>query len=229
MKTRIINIYSFHELSEDAKQNAIQEWRELSYRSNEAQYIYDEAHNSIKEFLSIFPVYTSRNSWLEPSFMNTDDNIMELTGLRLRKWFINNAYQYITKGKYIKTIYRESVPGNYTKYPFRKKISEVKNPYMINKGEKYSISLYSWITITTDYPLSGMCYDYDLLNPIYDFIEYKDAKNMDYYTFEDVITECFSSLRRSLKAEEEYIYSDKGIIETIEANEYEFLENGGIA
>ena len=218
MRTITKTLYKFEELSEEGKQKAIEKWREVSYGNNEAQWIYDEAHGSVKEFLSIFPVETSRNSWLEPSFQKTDDNLMELSGLRLRKWFINNAYEWITKRKYLKHFNDHKIGSN---LPFFRKNKDY------NNGNK-SCFVYSRIERERSCVLTGICYDDDLLRPLYKFLEYKDPENMNYYTFEDIIRDCFSGLKKSLEAEEEYIYSDEGIAETIKANEYEFYENGSL-
>lgn len=75
--------------------------------------------------------------------------------------------------------------------------------------------------------LAGICYDNDMLNPIYKFIcGMKEYKN---YNFEELMQECYDNLRRSLEREEEYQYSDESIIDQIECNEYEFTEDGRIA
>ena len=73
--------------------------------------------------------------------------------------------------------------------------------------------------------LTGMCYDDDMLKPIYDFLE---LRNFDTTNFEDLLNSCFDAMRKTLKDEEEYMYTDEYISEEIISNDYEFTENGNI-
>jgi hypothetical protein len=59
----------------------------------------------------------------------------------------------------------------------------------------------------TECPLTGMCYDFDVIEGLYK-------------------GELESAVLKTLHAEGEYIYSDEGLRETCEANGYEFIENG---
>ena len=61
----------------------------------------------------------------------------------------------------------------------------------------------------TECPLTGVCWDYDI-------IEALQHGNIE-------------TALRSLHKDTEYIYSDEGLHELCEANEYEFYENGEIA
>ena len=71
-----------------------------------------------------------------------------------------------------------------------------------------------------------MCYDDNMLEPLYKFMEQYNHKQDQHTTIEDLFTECFEALRITLEREEEYLNSDEAIIETIEANDYEFLATG---
>lgn len=61
-----------------------------------------------------------------------------------------------------------------------------------------------------DCPLTGVCYDYDL-------IESASASDLEYRAL------------KAIHAESEYLYADEGLRDLCEANEYEFLPSGKIA
>ena len=58
-----------------------------------------------------------------------------------------------------------------------------------------------------DYPLTGVCYDYDVIEALHD-------------------DELESRVLSTMHKEGDYIYSDEGLLEMCQANEYEFLLNG---
>ena len=69
-------------------------------------------------------------------------------------------------------------------------------------------------------PLTGVCYDEDILDA---FRDYSDGDSL-----RDVLREVESNVLRTLHDEGEYLYSDEGLFELCEANEYEFTESGKI-
>lgn len=207
MKTIEINIYEIEELEGKAKETALEALRERV----DFSWFYDEAEETVKAFTKIFPVSTPYNSWLEPR-LDVDDGIEELSGLRLRTYLINNFYTDIYKPKYRKHIegehYHRNTKVNYYEH-----------------SDRYSSSYYSSIFREASCPLTGVCYDHNLLYPIYQLIEWKDNTDM---TFEELIQECFRSLKNDLKSEEEYRMSEEALIEDAEANGIEFTEDGSI-
>lgn len=74
-------------------------------------------------------------------------------------------------------------------------------------------------------PFTGVCYDEDLLSDIRKFIASPDTNT----TFEQLLRDCVHNLHKSVEDEIEYRQSDEGKMEHIEANGYEFTENGNIA
>jgi len=61
-----------------------------------------------------------------------------------------------------------------------------------------------------DYPLTGVCWDYDVIEGLrYGELEYRVLK--------------------AIHAETEYLYSDEALEEFCEANEYYFFENGHVS
>lgn len=205
MRTIRTKVYKFDELSKAAQQKAIDTWRNDGV---ETQYYWDEAHESIKKFHEIFGTEEGRNSWLEVRTGHIEDAILELKGLRLHKYLINNFWEYIYKGKYYSLWSKKDISYKY-----------YKNGYPVLKTR------YSKVLFNNSCVLTGVCHDQDLLDPIYNFIE-KFMEQSTETTFEDLIKECFYSLEKSLNAEDEYRNSDEAIREDIEATEYEFTSDG---
>ena len=63
-----------------------------------------------------------------------------------------------------------------------------------------------------------------MIDPIRDFIKSPDKET----TFEELIKDCFHSFAKSVASDIEYQNSDEAIIETIEANDYDWTEDGKI-
>lgn len=63
MKTIEIKLYKFNELSEEAKQKAIENYRS---KGIDNQFMYDEAYATVKAFENVFQSNSrSRDSWLD--------------------------------------------------------------------------------------------------------------------------------------------------------------------
>lgn len=211
MKTIIkkIDVYSFDELTEEAKQNAINKYSErLNF-----DYIYDEAYQTVKKANELFNIREGRNNWLDFSLLNIDDNILNLKGLRLRTYILNNFELW--KGKFYDSIGHNRIIN----HPCIKV-----NRYDLSKGARVSSSnfYYSRIQKENCCVLTGVCYDDDFLQPIYDFIKNPDKET----NFEDLISACFENLKKSIDSETDYLQSSKGIEESIKENSMEFTEDG---
>ena len=187
MRTIEISIYKFSELSDESKRKALDKFEPF------VGFIYDDAHETVKAFCEVFGVKEGRHNWLDFNTDYIDDNILELTGQRLRTYLINNFYSEIYKPK---TYYKG-----------------------VNKKRK------SKIFVNNDCVLTGVCYDHDMLEGIYNFIQ----KPCEHTDFKDLIGNAFHDLRKSVEDEASYRYSDEAKIEDIEANDYEFYEDGNIA
>lgn len=204
-------VYKFSELSEKAKDKAIEWYRNAGGSAEDIQSIYDEAHDSVKAFHDIFGTLEGSRSWLDVYTGKIDDTILNLKGLRLQKYIWNNFKNSLYKGKYYSLWSKKDVSYKYHKegYPVLK-------------------SRHSKVVLDNSCVLTGVCYDHNLLQPIYDFLENYRQK-ADYYSymdFETLINDCFESLEKALQSEEEYRNSDEAIIEAIEANDYEFTREG---
>jgi len=216
MKTIEIQIYKFDELSESAKQNAINEYR----KNDSYDFIYSDAENTVKAFCNAFNVKTSYRSWLDCNTSNIEDDILNLTGLRLRKYLINNFGSTLYKRKYLKI-------GKVTeaKKPFHpmRKNNEIKHG--LNKGKFYTSYYSNFSNLGNDCNLTGMCYDCDIMQPIYDFLELRSFDNTN---FEDILNDCFDAMRKTIDNEIDYRYTEEFIIEEIKANDYDFTVDGQI-
>lgn len=116
MKTKVINLYSFSELSEEAKERAIEH-----YRYSERDYFFDDEIESIIKGLDFFGFKTmdysvDYSSAARSSFSITNTNEFDednLIGVRLWKWLKNQKGSIIPaygeKYKY-KDVYESSCP-----------------------------------------------------------------------------------------------------------------------
>lgn len=213
MRTIQTNIYHFSELSENAKQKAIEHFRESNYEYDLP--FQDEVTGSLNKFCEIFNINYRRIDYLEPHGndykIELEDSIKKLSGVRLLKYIVNNYWHFLFKSSYIK--------------PFdgHKNHKRIKNYTAKHTGKKYCF-YYSSFKYDNSCTLTGVCYDNDILDPIYNFLK-NPSENIN---FEDLLNDCISSLCSAAGKEYEYQNSNEAIIENIEANEYEFDENGDL-
>ena len=206
MKTLELNLYDFSELSEESQEVALDSLN-LDYQM---EFYWNDALETIKEFQRIFPIeyyeidYTYGKAY---SKYVGEENHRNLSGIRLLKLLENNYLHYIREGKYRST-------QSTTKHPC----------ITVNKyanGNTFS-AFHSRIFFEYNCPLTGMCYDYDILKPILDF-----RKNpSDSVTFEELLQDCLISLAKSLENEYDYLTSDEGKKEHILNSDTQFIESG---
>ena len=72
-------------------------------------------------------------------------------------------------------------------------------------------------------PFTGMCYDETILDA------FREVTNDASATLDDVLRNVEHSVLKTLHAEGDYLYSDEGLRDMCEVNEYEFDETGAIA
>jgi hypothetical protein len=210
MKTVEIKLYKFSELSDRTKQYAIDNWR-----NNETfDWIRDEATSSLNKFAEIFNIDWREIDYEEPyrnSYsIDLDENILSLTGYKLAKYIWNHYRTDIFKGKYYGKLVKTHANGDPIK-------TDKEHP----AGMRH-VHRYSKIFMDDSCVMTGVCYDQDLLNPIYQFLN-KPNVSID---FETLLNDCIYSLCHSVLGEIEANSEDDAIIETIEANDYDFTEDG---
>jgi len=212
MKTITVNLYEFNELSDEAKENAINHFRD---KNTDYSWFVEEANDTFEKFAKIFNIDWRNIYYCEPYRndykLDLDDNIINLSGHRLAKYIWNNYKRDLFKGKYY------SVKSNKVLKHKRVKSEILKNGNVFN-------AYYSKIQLENSCVLTGVCYDEDILKPVYDFLD----KPKDNINFETLLNDCIYSLCHSVSSEIEYRESDKGITEEIESNDYDFDEDGNL-
>jgi hypothetical protein len=208
-------VYKFDELNNKAKDSAIEKFRNDGI---DTSFIYDDAENTVNEFHELFGTKSGRRSWLEVETGHIDDNVMNLKGLRLRTYIINNFGHKLYKGKFYN--YKNNTANKLTH-------KRIVSKYYANTNS-WGNYYYSAITKEHSCVLTGVCYDDSILQPVYDFIENYKAK-ADYYSYMDfdtLVNDCFAELSKDIDNEVSANNEDEAIIETIQANEYEFTADG---
>lgn len=204
MRTIEIKVYQFNELSDSAKQHALNKY----LQHEDFSYLWDDAISTIRAFCDRTSIRTSRNSWAEPSFSHIDDAILELSGVRLRTYFLNN-FDFLYKRRYIKH------------FDCHKNHKNIVNKTAQSTGRQYSFYKSRLWVDDTCCVLTGMCYDDDFLRPIYNFLRSPNNNN-----FEDVIYDCFHSLVKTVEYGIELNSTMDSFEEHCAANDYEFDERG---
>lgn len=201
MRQETITIYKFNELSEKAQRYAWEHGPDFSDSHD------NEYRATLDAFEKVFDikVYFDNvgNCIYNPSFhyvkAGAAAEAPENRPIRLATYIWNNYAAAIQKGKYYSTRGRY-VDGKYT-YKYR----------------------YSNITFEMDNcPLTGVCMDYDILQPVIDCLHYKRFYN----SINDLFNDCLGAFFRAWGAEIEYCQSFEYFTEMCDANDYEFLETG---
>lgn len=176
MRTINIELYEFKELDEKPKERAI-----MWYLQNciYTDHIYSEAEKGVKAFMELFPGLRSRSlGWLYPDFVGMDDSKLNIKGIQLRKWVVNNLN--------------------------------------INLGDTC--------------PLSGYCYDEDLLKFVYKILkfDFEDADMLKKMTMREMIGWGFLALTKSIEDEIDAMHTEDYAIEMLNELDYEFDSYGNI-
>ena len=204
-------IYRFSELSEEAKEKAIDKWRDNSQGLFSWK---NEASDTLNAFCKIFDVKYNTIDYLETYRnkyrINLPDEVKNLSGIRLAAYLWNNYKNELYKGKFY-SVRSDKIMNH----------NRVKSKVLSN-GKIFN-AYYSAITLEHSCVLTGMCYDDNILDPIYEFMKRPYNTGID-----ELINDCISSFCKAVASDIEYEYSDKCIIETIEINDYEFTENGDL-
>lgn len=211
MQTKTYTVYKYDELSDEAKETAISD-----YRYNNSEYFWsNEYEKSLEAFADDFPVKIT--DWaVSPyshSYINfdfTDKDHESLPGDTLRKHLQNYYFSSLWSGKYYGKLVDTEKDGT-------KIEKSTEHPAGVRHVKRYSKILFDEAMPT------GYCADYDLRRPIYDFL--KSKSDMD---FSELMEECLESFLESWKSDMEYQDSDEYISEHLQANDYDFTINGKI-
>lgn len=206
MKTVSINLFKFDELSEDAQQIAIDEERNSE---RYLQHYFDEVTDSVKAVLNLFDLKTGR-TYSDVKTSHIDDAILNLSGVRLYKYLVNNYYNSLFTPQY-KGLRNRAIRGKQMIFEVRKG----------SNGNEYT-QIYSKLRRSCDCPLTGVCYDMDILKPVLDFLKRPDKGT----TFENLISETECAIRKTYENTEDWLSSDEFIKEDLQTNGIEFTEDG---
>lgn len=210
MRTVRTKIYKFDELTETAKETAIQ-----YYRNNlmDNSFIYDDAHSTVKAFHKLFGTKESGGRWLEINTAGIDDNVLNLDGLRLQKYIWNNFGKELYKGKY------------YSLW------SETEISYKHHKeGHPVLKFRHSKVMFENSCVLTGMAWDDAILSPVYELLDnYSFKKDYNsYLDYETLLNDCIASLEKAIDEDIESRNGADFISEEIRINGYEFTKDGHI-
>ena len=199
MRQKTITLYKFNELSDAAQRRA---WENGPDFSDDHA---DEYRATLAAFENVFDIKVYRYNVGYPgttfSYVKAGAaaEAPENRPVRLATYIWNNYAADISKGRYYST------RGRYV------------------NGEYTYKSRHSRITFEMDNcPLTGVCMDYDILQPILDCLHYKRF----YDSIDDLFDDCLTAFFRAWECEIEYNCSFEHFAEMCEANDYEFLETG---
>jgi hypothetical protein len=202
-------IYKFNELSNEAKQTAIERY----LQDENFDWISDNAGNTLNDFCRIFDINLREFDFLENYrsryTFNLEDNILELSGQRLATYIWNNYKTRIFKGKYYGKLVDTFKDG--TKIPVSK----------LHPVGLRHVTRYSKVIIEHSCVLTGWCYDEYILQPIYDFLDKPTDTN-----FKDLLENCLTEICNSVENEIKANSQEDAISENFEANNYEFTADG---
>ncbi len=157
--------------------------------------------------------------------------------LRENKDVLNNFLKYWDEDYfYIWNESHESVKGFHKFFNFSKEgdrswldfILETYEDVEETKGEllkEYLTDNFNVDEIFECCPFTGVCYDETLLTPFRSFL-LGTYKNFETTCLRDLLDDAFNSLRSEIDSEIEYRNSEEAILESIQANNYEFYEDG---
>jgi hypothetical protein len=205
MQTITLELFKFNELSEDAKQTAIDNYRYSGNHCGDAGEIIDSA----KAASELFNLKTGRQ-YSDVSTCHIDDDILELKGVRAYKYLLNNYGGELFKRAYIKH------------YDTHKIIPQFYCERKTYKNGNKSTFVYSKYKTTDSCVLTGFCYDDDILQPVYDFLA-KPCKNT---TIQDIFEELGEAIAKAFADYEDWVTSDEYISEVLECNNYDFTIDG---
>ena len=198
---REIKLYTFDELSKDAKEYAIE-----SHRYDFVDGWGEENWESVKAIANacgldiITTIYNTGFANFEFENVNNYNDIAALHGSRAIAYIYNNWIMPNMKGKYYAT------PGKW-----------------INGAYTYTHT-HSKCTFEFSCPFTGYFMDDCLIDAYKKFCECVRAKPcLDIADFVNILSECVSEC---LQADYDYSISDEYVAELLTANSYEFDENG---
>lgn len=201
MRTITTNLYTFNELSDEAKETAIENWRSMGFPFAWQEEMIDSIRAIAKAINCNYDYYSYDGISYDVRLMPTDFCEADLRGKRAWAYIENN---FITPNAEAKTYYKDHVI-----YCDGRK----------NWKRKSKI----WYTLD-DCPFTGYCADCCFIEAWRKW--QKLFRNDSTLTVEDFIDLVANNLSKEWTSDNEYQNSDEGIAELLNINEYEFTEDG---
>lgn len=202
MKEVKVKLYHFDELSDDARHKVCERDR---YETYGWSYICQESDaneriSTLDKFCEVFGIsykidYDHQYRFISWNFEDYDINDKEVCGKYLWR-FLDKYYYDIRNRKY----YGKLIP--------HEKDSE--HPAGFEHIKRYSKIIWE----EQNCPLTGMCYDCDILDKIFEWYKKPDWK----LSLHDLFDECFSHYLKLWSDEDDYRTSDESIGDMISAN-----------
>lgn len=226
MKTVKVKVYSFDELSDEAKEKALEKWNE-----NSDHFWGGDVRDTIKAFeeeSNVKIVDWSYSPWDCSYSLDTSrisDDVLALKGNRARAWFWNNHGRMLLQPEY-----------HYWTHDKNGKLFKA----VTVDSRKYTSKVFFTRVYDGTCPLTGVCFDCDALDPMayFCFGTMWDSKlkrrvqspyrklAQDNDTVESILDDCVASLFQGAKEDWKYQQSMESFRDTCEANDYLFTEDG---
>jgi len=218
MKEITVKVYKFDELDENAQRKVIEYWQS---RRDFAEPYSSEYEATLEEFEKMMGIKVK--NWSVDSCRYDYRVVFDLVTL-----IPNGDYREVDgdeiHGKYLWRYLMNNVWDNM--FP-RKKFYDVNAGYDREK-KRWNKQRFSRV-IREDWKdcvLTGMCYDYDILKPIADYLS---KPYNDNYTLRDLVEDCLDNFFTAWRNEIEYDNSYEGVSEWIEnCCDDEYLEDGSV-
>lgn len=206
MITKTIKLYEYSELSETAKETIRDKWR---------------SHDVMEGYNS--------------DYIATMNAFEKLCDIKICRWEVSDwnhrfdidygctgVYEYPDKDELWNWVYLDDLKG---KHLFRYVSTNI-IPYIVKRKElwkNYPKKFVSRVNYETEpekgtCPLTGVCMDCDIIEPLMKYYRNWARDYNDDYTFADLMEECVESFFKAWQSEWEYRMSDESIDEDIEAN-----------
>jgi len=218
MKEAKIKLYRFEELEENIQDIIIEK---MQCNNDFAEAYYSEWEGTLEEFEKLMDIkvknwevsgcgYNYRvqfngYTYIPDGYMHEIDGD-DIKGKHLWRWLMNNVYDDIFP---CKKYYKYDAGYNREKGRW-------------NKQRASKVIRRMW----DDCVLTGMCYDYEILKPI---AEYMSKPYKEDYTLDDLVHDCLDSFFSAWQEEIEYYNSYEGVKEwLLEYDDKEYYENGKV-
>lgn len=216
MKTINLTLYSFDELSKEVQKEIINRER-WNIMGQCMEGLSSDYHNSLEQFEKAF--FIKCKDW-EVNYCNYFFDF-DITKVEAFGWKNNSIELETLSGKLLQRFIRNNTMQHLEKDKYYGKLKGVYPNYQ-------HIKRYSRIFKEVNCPLTGCCYDMDLLDPILKYNASPDQST----NYRKLIKECLDSFFKSWHEEYNYWADDEdAICEELHHNQYEnrlYYKNGAV-